>query len=65
MGPKIPYLGILVLEFQKTVVIFEISTLEFVKNEYLFHTVNFVSCSVFKVHIRVRVRFINYANFYQ
>ena len=36
-----PYLGILGLEFSKTIVIFEISTLKFVKNESLTHTVNF------------------------
>ena len=36
-----PYLGILGLEFQNTFVISEISTLEFVSNESLTHTVNF------------------------
>ena len=36
-----PYLGILGLEFQNTIVISEISTLEFVSNEFLTHTVNF------------------------
>ena len=41
LGPKIPYLGILGLEFQKFIVIFEISTLEFVKNESLTHIMNF------------------------
>ena len=30
-----PYLGIFDLELKKTIVIFEISTLEFVKNESL------------------------------
>ena len=38
---KMPYLGIFGLEFKKTIVIFEISTLEFVKHEPLTHTVNF------------------------
>ena len=36
-----PYLGTFGLEFQKTIVIFEIGTLEFVKNESLTHTINF------------------------
>ena len=40
LGPKILYLG-LWLECWKTIVIFEISTLKFVKNESLTHTVNF------------------------
>ena len=35
------YLGIFGLEFLKTVVIFEMSTLKFVINESLIHTVNF------------------------
>ena len=34
-------LGIFGLEFHKSIVIFEISTLEFVKNESLIYTVNF------------------------
>ena len=64
------YLGIFVLEFGKTIVIFEISTLEFLKNEPLSHTVNFVIGSAFsrdpgsdflKVEVRVRVRLIKYA----
>ena len=42
-----PYLGIFGLEFQKTIVIFEISTLEFVKYESLTHTVNFGIGSAF------------------
>ena len=42
-----PYLGILGLEFQKSIVIFEISTLQFVKNESLTHTVNFDIGSAF------------------
>ena len=36
-----PYLGIFELEFKKTIVIFEISNLKFVKNESLTHKVNF------------------------
>ena len=35
------YLGTFGLEFEKTIVIPEISTLEFLKNEFLTHTVNF------------------------
>ena len=42
-----PYLGIFGLEFQKTVVIFEVSTLEFVKNESLTYTMNFGVGSTF------------------
>ena len=42
-----PYLGICGLEFQKTIVIFEISTLKFVENESLTHTVNFGIGSAF------------------
>ena len=42
-----PYLGIFGLEFQKTIIIFEISTLEFVKNESLTHTMNFGIGSAF------------------
>ena len=38
-----PYLGIFGIEFQKTSVIFEISTLEFIKN----HTMNFGIGSAF------------------
>ena len=36
-----PYLGILGLEFEKAIVKFAISTLEFIKNVSLTHTVNF------------------------
>ena len=36
-----PYFGILGQEFKKTIVIFEISILKFVKNESLTDTVNF------------------------
>ena len=42
-----PYLGIFGLEFQKTIVIFEISTFKFVKNESLTHTMNFGVGSTF------------------
>ena len=42
-----PYLGIFGLEFQKTIVMFEISTLKFVKNESLTHTMNFGVASTF------------------
>ena len=41
------YLSIFRLEFQKTIVIFEICTLEFVINQSLTHTVNFVIWSAF------------------
>ena len=47
LGPKISYLGIFGLEFSKTIVIFEIRTLKFDKNESLTHTVNFGIGSVF------------------
>ena len=42
-----PYLGIFGLEFQKSIVIFEISTLESLKNESLTHRMNFRVGSVF------------------
>ena len=67
-----PYLGIFGLEFQKSIVILEISTLEFAKNESLTHTINFGIGSTFskvagplfqKVRVLVRTRFINYAVF--
>ena len=35
---KMPYLGIFRLESSKAIVIFEISTLEFIKNEILTHS---------------------------
>ena len=41
------YLCIFGLEFRKSIVIFEISTLEFVKNESLTHTMNFGIGSAF------------------
>ena len=47
LGPKMPYLGIFDLELKKTIVIFEISTLEFVKNESLTQKVNFGIGSAF------------------
>ena len=70
VGKTLSYLGIFVLEFGKTIVIFEINTLEFLKNEPLSQTVNFCIGSAFsrgpgsdflKVQVRVRVRFIKYA----
>ena len=42
-----PYLGIFGLDFFKTIVIFEISTLKFIKNESLTHAVNFGLGSAF------------------
>ena len=42
-----PYLGIIWKEFQKAIVIFEISTLEFVKNYCLTYAVNFGIRSTF------------------
>ena len=41
------YLGIFAQEFWKSVVIFEINTLRFVKIEFLTHTVNFGMGSAF------------------
>ena len=40
-GPKAPYMGILELGFEKAIVVFEISTHEFIKNELLTKLVNF------------------------
>ena len=45
--PKMLYLGFLGKYLKKTIVIFEISTLKFVKNESLTHTVNFGIGSAF------------------
>ena len=42
-----PYLGIFGLEFYKTIVIIEISTLKFVEIESLTHTANFGVGSAF------------------
>ena len=42
-----PYLGIFGLVFKKTIVIFEISTLESIKYESLTHTMNFSIGSAF------------------
>ena len=42
-----PYLGIFGLEFKETIVIFEITTFKFVKNEFLTHTLNFGIGSAF------------------
>ena len=73
LGPKMPFWGIFGLEFQKTILIFEISTPKFAKNKSLTHTINFgidsaylkVRCPPFrKVQVRVRVRFIKYARLY-
>ena len=47
LGPKMPDLGIFGVEFLKGIVIFEISTLKFVKAESLTHTVNFGIGSAF------------------
>ena len=47
LGSKLPYLGIFGQQFQKTTVMFEISALEFVKNESLTHTMNFGVGSTF------------------
>ena len=41
MGPKMLDLGIFGLELENNIVIYEISTLEFLKNEFLTHSVNF------------------------
>ena len=41
LGPKLSYLGIFGLEFEKNISISEISTLEFIKNAFLTNTVNF------------------------
>ena len=40
-------LDIFALEFENNIVIFEISTLEFLNNEFLIHTVNFGIGSAF------------------
>ena len=47
LGTKISYLGIFRLEFLKTIFIFEISTLEFVKYESLTNAINFGIGSAF------------------
>ena len=53
------YLGSFALEFLKTIVIFEISTLQFVKSELLTNTVNFGLGGLLflKVQVLLRVRF--------
>ena len=67
-----PYLGISWLKFLKTIVIFEIGTFKFIKNEFLAHAVNFCigpdftfgPGSVFlKVRVLVQVWFIKYVQF--
>ena len=56
------YLNIFGLEFERNIAILEISTLEFVKNEFFTHAINFGTGFAFlKVRVRVRVRFINYS----
>ena len=61
-----PYLGTFGLEFEKAIVMSEISTLKCLKYESLTHTVNFGIGSAFskspvlvflKVRVRVRIRF--------
>ena len=47
LGPKMRYLCTFGLEFEKAIAISEISTLEFLKNESLTHTVSFVIGSAF------------------
>ena len=47
LGSKMPYFSIFGPEFLKTIVIFEISTLEFVNHESLTHTMNFIVGSAF------------------
>ena len=44
---KLPYLGVSRLEFERAIVIFKISNLEFIKNEFLTSIVNFSIGSVF------------------
>ena len=41
MEPKLPYLSIFELNFKKTIVMFDINTLKFVKNEFWTHRMNF------------------------
>ena len=47
LGPQIPDFGIFWLEFLKTIVLFKISTFEFVKLEFLNHSGNFDIGSAF------------------
>ena len=44
-----PYLGIFGVDFLKANVIFDVSTLEFVKNKFLTHAVNFGIRTAFEV----------------
>ena len=64
------YLGFFGLEFQKAIIIFEVSTLNFFQNEFFIQRLNFGIGSVFskglgllflKVPVRVRICFINCA----
>ena len=48
------YLGIFGLKFLKTIVMFEISILEFFKHESLTGTMNFGIGSVFSTGLRIR-----------
>ena len=47
LGPKLFYLDIFGLEFEKTIIIFEISALKFIKNEFLTVIMNFGIGSAF------------------
>ena len=47
IGPKLPSLSIFKLEFEKSTVIFEINTLEFIKIKFLTFLVNFDIASTF------------------
>ena len=47
IGPKLPYLSILKLEFEKSIVIFKINKLKFIKNSFLSFVVNFGIGSTF------------------
>ena len=47
IGPKLPSLSIFKLEFEKSSVIFEINTLEFIKIKFLTFLVNFDIASTF------------------
>ena len=46
-GSRKSYLGTFAVEFLKNIVVFEISTLKFVKNEFLTHTLIFGMRSAF------------------
>ena len=40
VGPKLPYLDIFELKFEKIIFIFKIITIEFIKNDFLTNAVN-------------------------